>query len=172
MTVDREQVRRDEERTIRLMLKQAEYFDSADGADLYVEAIAALDVLLAELEQAELALSEALSLHKSALRRNAQDREALEQAKRDNETLSEANGALRRSAIANRDCRKRAEARLAKVPALVEAASALLAFQVPDEADDSELSRLELGLREALAGCESETESRAAEREDTQASKG
>ncbi len=44
----------------------------------------------------------------------------LEQAERDKKTLSEANRALQRSAIANRDGRKIAEARLASVPALVE----------------------------------------------------
>jgi hypothetical protein len=36
---------------IRDMLKNAEYFDSEEGADKYVEANAALDRLLSELER-------------------------------------------------------------------------------------------------------------------------
>ncbi len=59
MTADREQTRRDAEK-VRTALRNAEYFDSEDGSDQYVEAMAAFDALLAELEQAEQALDAAM----------------------------------------------------------------------------------------------------------------
>ncbi len=47
---DHAETRRDAER-IREFLRQAEYFDSEEGADIYVDAIAALDRIMAELEE-------------------------------------------------------------------------------------------------------------------------
>ncbi len=52
-SVGRDQVRRDAEQ-LQEFLRHAEYFDSEDGADQYADAFAALNRIVARVEQTEL----------------------------------------------------------------------------------------------------------------------
>ncbi len=117
---DREQTRRDAD-TIRVILRDAEYFDTEDGGDQYNEAIAALDRILAELEQADGTIAMLTSTIKRLEATVEGERKNREQAERERDGTRLALEIMTQTAGSETARLEQAEARLAKVPALVEA---------------------------------------------------
>ncbi len=177
MTVDREQTRRDaeprSEETARKW-RSLGHSSVTEGVNLaYVDqmrralyaAADAYDALLAELEQAERNFEE---MQANAWTEEQRRRQAERERDEAREALAEW--------VENYDLLKtgteEAEARLAKVPALVEALREIAAHG--DDSTEPRLCYLQMigTARDALAAWESEPESRATVREDTEATKG
>ncbi len=134
MIDDTEQLRRDVEQ-LQEFLRHAEYFDSEDGADQYADAIAALNRIVARVEQAErerdelgpffvrdccriLGVDELDYLRLDTLA--ARLREAAAAERERDEALRRLSATVQSGTRAEVE-RNQAEARLASVPALVEA---------------------------------------------------